>query len=390
MADYGLISCDDHLDLNQLPADLWTARVAKKDQERAPHIEERDGRSVWVSDGKVWGGWSGKARPAGVAKPAMPVVTALDRGGIDNEGQRRPGVAKLRLEDMDRDGVYSHVMFGPVTSINVEEPEFRDECHRVYNDWLKEFCAPAPDRLLGVPMLPEYPEAATKELYRLAKIGGYRQANLQIAAANPRLNDPRWEPFFCALEETGIILSFHVTVFMPRPDDPGAGKPAGSFTATKAFIDQFLDPFVDLFAWSILERHPKMKLVMAEAGLGGLPWVGQERNYRHWRVWEAKEYWDARGGIPLKEKPSDLFKKQLYVTFQEDHVAMHLLDFYGPENVLWASDYPHPDSVWPNSKAAIERQMAHLSPETRRKLTHDNAAKLYGLAEYAPKAAVAS
>jgi predicted TIM-barrel fold metal-dependent hydrolase len=47
---------------------------------------------------------------------------------------------------------------------------------------------------------------------------------------------------------------------------------------------------------------------------------------------------------------------------------------------LWASDYPHPDSVWPNSRAAIERQMHDLSPEMRRKLTHDNAALLYGLA----------
>jgi len=46
---------------------------------------------------------------------------------------------------------------------------------------------------------------------------------------------------------------------------------------------------------------------------------------------------------------------------------------------LWASDYPHPDSVWPNSRAAIERQMPHLSPEMRRKLTRGNAAALYGL-----------
>jgi hypothetical protein len=46
---------------------------------------------------------------------------------------------------------------------------------------------------------------------------------------------------------------------------------------------------------------------------------------------------------------------------------------------LWASDYPHPDSVWPNSRQAIERQMRHLSPEMRRKSTHDNAAALYGL-----------
>jgi uncharacterized protein len=78
-------------------------------------------------------------------------------------------------------------------------------------------------------------------------------------------------------------------------------------------------------------------------------------------------------------KPSELFKRQVYVTFQEDYVAMNLLDFYGEGNVLWASDYPHPDSTWPNSREVIDRQMAPLSPETRRRLTHDNAAALYGL-----------
>ena len=386
MADYNLISCDDHLDLNQLPADLWTGRLPAKDQERAPHVEERDGRMVWVSDGKVWGGWSGRPRAEGAPKPIMPIVTALDRGGVENEGVRRPGVAELRLADMDRDGVYAHCMFGPVTSINIEDPAFNIECHQVYNDWLRDFCSPAPDRLLGIPMLPETPEGATAEVYRLARLGGYRQANLQIAGVQPRLHDPRWEPLWNALEETGIILSWHITVFMPRPGDPGAGRPAGTFTATKAFIDQFLDPFVDLFAWGILERHPKLKIVMAEAGLGWLPWVVQELDYRHWRLWETKAFWENKGGIPLKEKPSDLFKRQIYVTFQEDHVAMALLPFYGEHNVLWASDYPHPDSVWPNSKAAIERQMGHLSPEQIRNLTHDNAARLYGLEEFAPQA----
>ena len=48
-------------------------------------------------------------------------------------------------------------------------------------------------------------------------------------------------------------------------------------------------------------------------------------------------------------------------------------------HLRWASDCPHPDSVWPNSQQAIERQMRHLSLEMRRKLTHDNAAALYGL-----------
>ena len=60
-------------------------------------------------------------------------------------------------------------------------------------------------------------------------------------------------------------------------------------------------------------------------------------------------------------------------------MAMSLIPFFGEGHLLWASDYPHPDSVWPNSRDAIERQMRHLSPEMRRKLTHDNAAALYGL-----------
>jgi predicted TIM-barrel fold metal-dependent hydrolase len=58
---------------------------------------------------------------------------------------------------------------------------------------------------------------------------------------------------------------------------------------------------------------------------------------------------------------------------------MALLKFYGEDNLLWASDYPHPDSIWPNSHAAIERQMGDLPQETIRKLTSGNAAKLYGL-----------
>jgi predicted TIM-barrel fold metal-dependent hydrolase len=381
--DYKLISCDDHLDLNQLPADVWTARVPVEYRDRAPHVEERDGRMVWVCDGQVWGSWSGKMPDPNKPKAPPPLFTAFVRAGIENEGQRRPAVPELRLEDMDRDGVHSHVIFGPVTSIKSDDVAFRDACYSAYNDWLAEFCAVAPDRLLGVPMLPEFPASATEELYRLAKMGLFRQANLQIAAAQPRLNDAAWEPFWTALEETGIVLSFHITVFAPRPGDPGVGKPAGTFTATKAFIEQFLDPFIDLFAWGILERHPKMKLVMAESGLGWLPWVVQELDYRHWRLWEAKEFWADKGGIPLVMKPSDLFKRQIYVTFQEDYVAMALLPFYGENNVLWASDYPHPDSIWPHSHATIEKQMASLSPEMRKKLTHDNAARLYRIMEYA-------
>jgi predicted TIM-barrel fold metal-dependent hydrolase len=176
-----------------------------------------------------------------------------------------------------------------------------------------------------------------------------------------------------------VILSWHITVFVGKPGDRTIGKAASVFENTKFFLANFLEPFVDLFAWSILERHPKLRMVMAEAGTGWLPWLVQELDYRHWRLWEAKEFWADKGGATLVTKPSDLFKRQIYATFQDDHVAMSLIPFFGEGHLLWASDYPHPDSVWPHSRAAIERQMRHLSPEMRRKLTRDNAAALYGL-----------
>jgi uncharacterized protein len=376
----GFISCDDHMDLGQLPADLWETRLPASLRDRAPRVEERDGQAIWICDGKAWGRWDGKLPATGSARPIKPIYTALDRAGIHDNSARRPANAKLRLTDMDRDGVQTQLIFGPIFQISTDDPVLRTACYRVFNDWLLDFCAAVPDRLIGVPMLPENPEGALQELSRLVARGGVRQVNLMIANINPKLDDPAWEPLWAALESSGIILAWHITVFVGRPGDRAAGKAASVFENTKFFLGNFLEPFVDLFAWGILERHPKLRIVMAEAGTGWLPWLVQELDYRHWRLWEAKEFWADKGGSALVTKPSELFQRQIYATFQEDYVALSLLPFFGDGHLLWASDYPHPDSVWPNSRQAIERQMRTLTPEMRRALTHDNAAALYGLA----------
>jgi predicted TIM-barrel fold metal-dependent hydrolase len=375
-----LVSCDDHLDLNMLPANVWTDRMSATWGERTPRVvEQENGTASWSADGESWGSWSG--RKSGFTGP-KPIHTAYDRGGILDLTELRAGHPELRLQDMNRDNVWAHLVFGPVTSIRTQDEAFMRACYAAYNDWLYEdFCAAAPDRLIGVAMLPHTPEAAHDELLRLAKRGGVRQANLQIALAEPRLEDKRWEPLFDLLEQSGIILSFHVTVFpgVTKAFDKYKGSPGATFLHAKMFIDQFLDPFVDLFAWGILERHPELKIVIAESGVGWVPWVVEELDYRFFRLWECSEFWDDKGGIPLKMKPSEVFRRQVYGTFQQSPTAMRLLEFWGPHNLLWASDYPHPDSVWPNSKRAISETMSHLPPETVAQLVGGNAAKLYGL-----------
>ena len=334
---------------------------------------------MWICEGKPIGSFYGQINGRDYPFKLSNMKMALDRGGLSANVERRPAVSSLRLQDMDRDGIHAQLIYGPITSLDSDDKDFRDALYTAYNDWLREFCSAAPDRLIGVRMLPPEPQAATAELRRLAKQGGTRQANLQVGVVKTPLRDPEWEPFWDAVEETRIVLSFHV-VLVPGKAAPGPEAAAYEFMmATKLLIEQFLVPFIDLFASGILERHPGVKLVMAESGAGWLPWVIQDLDHRYDQITECADFWEANGGFHLKMRPSNVFKRQVHCSFQDDETAVALMKFFGEGSLLWASDYPHPDSTWPNSKEAIARQMGDLSPEVQRRLLHDNASSLYGL-----------
>jgi predicted TIM-barrel fold metal-dependent hydrolase len=78
-------------------------------------------------------------------------------------------------------------------------------------------------------------------------------------------------------------------------------------------------------------------------------------------------------------KPSDYWRRQCKATFQFDRIGTRLIDEMGVETLMWASDYPHTDGVWPESDKYIEEQFGHLPPDVVRKITCENAGKLYGL-----------
>jgi len=67
------------------------------------------------------------------------------------------------------------------------------------------------------------------------------------------------------------------------------------------------------------------------------------------------------------------------MTFQEDPYGIQMLPLLYEDRVMWASDYPHPASTWPNSQEIIRAQVQHLPEATQRKLLFDNARNLYGL-----------
>ena len=55
-----------------------------------------------------------------------------------------------------------------------------------------------------------------------------------------------------------------------------------------------------------------------------------------------------------------------------------MIEKVGVNNVMWGSDFPHPDGVWPDSQEFLQKQLGHLPAETRRKLVYENVAHLYG------------
>ena len=94
-----LYSCDDHLDLRAVPPDVWQSRLPSELRERGPHVVDRDGQKLWVCEDRVIG-QSGRPANSAVAKS----LSAIGRAGIEDDGYR-PGTPKLRLEDMDLDGL---------------------------------------------------------------------------------------------------------------------------------------------------------------------------------------------------------------------------------------------------------------------------------------------
>jgi predicted TIM-barrel fold metal-dependent hydrolase len=84
-------------------------------------------------------------------------------------------------------------------------------------------------------------------------------------------------------------------------------------------------------------------------------------------------------GKQLSKLPSEYFRKNIYMTFQDDWVAFKVANLLNPKRLLWANDFPHSDSTWPWSQEMLAEHTADLTPEQRDWILHDNVVELYGL-----------
>ncbi len=353
-----LYSCDDHLDLWNLPADVWSDRLPAPLRERGPRVIEQGGNAWWTCDGAVMG-------PFGTR--LMKDYSAISRAGIEDDGLRAAS-PRLRLEDMDRDGIHASVIYGPnLFGLPIEDAELKAAALAAYNDWAMEFNRQAPARLSVLPVLPTHrADAAVAELERVAGLG---HRGVIISPFEFRCADSAWDPFWDAAEATGLPVSFHIGRGTSQVRVAPGSWELAAFSAVGPM--QLDEPLAMMVYSGVLERHPRLRLVLAESGIGWLPYFVARMDAA-----AAKHVPNARD-YRLKAKPSEIFRRQVYATFEEEPLGPELLPLLGPGNFMWASDYPHPDSTFPHSRDAVAHAFRGLEAAFVEQVTATNCARLY-------------
>jgi predicted TIM-barrel fold metal-dependent hydrolase len=376
---YQRISADCHIDLPWIPPDLFTANASALLKDRMPFVKEGPDGPFWTSrNGTSFGLWGGVG-PAGSKYEAGKHhrVDVMASTGLYDDGRKgiaRPTDPTLRARDMDRDGVQAEVIYGILgAATRLNDHEAATEMFHIYNDWLVDFCGHDPDRFIGLACLPYGDiDAAVAEVHRVAKLG-FKGIELSCSWEMEPMWHPQWEPLWAAIDEVGIPLHFHTFPSVSpalREQYTGLTQRALMYSGLCLFQLTLANILTALMGRAVFERYPNVKIAFGESGIGWIPYVLDRMDF---------EYEDQYKDLPLKLKPSEYWRRQCKATFQYDRVGTKLIDEMGVETLMWGSDYPHPDGVWPESEKYIGEQFKHLPEDVTRKMTCENAGRFYGL-----------
>src|SRR6266536_690317 len=376
---YTRISADCHLDLPWMAPDLFTANASPALKDRMPHVAEGPDGPYWTSKNGASFGLVNGVGPAGQKyvpgqhhRVDVMAATGLYEDG--KKGIRRVSDPHLRVLDMDRDGVQAEVMYGILgAATRLRDHEAATEMFRIYNDWLVELCRHDPGRSIGLACLPYGDiDAAVKEICRVARLG-LRGVELSCSWDMEPMWHPVWEPLWQAVNDVGLPLHFHTFPSVsPKVREQYTGLTLRALTYSSLCLFQMTlaNILTALMGTAVFERYPNIRIAFGESGIGWIPYVLDRMDF---------EWQDQYKDLPLKLKPSEYWRRQCKATFQFDRIGTKLIDEMGVETLMWGSDYPHPDGVWPESAKYISEQFKHLPDDVTRKMTCENAGRFYGL-----------
>ncbi len=364
MTRFGLISSDSHV---TMPDAAWQEYLDPGLRDRAPRIEHTDEGDFRVFEGR-----------------RTPIMT------LDNLAGKKPEEFKLnvrkldeqrsgawdpaaRIKDMDADGIDAEVLYvgGP---LQTADTELRLASVRGYNRWLSDFGSHAPGRLLGMAAIPiDTPERAVEEIHFAAAQTGLAGGYIPLFPPEGDYGDEKWNPIWEAFLDTGLPVGLHVGGRRPGTPVVSIYESAPRFMTGLVMSKLTMAEAVsELIHGLVMQRYPELKFIAVEGQIG---WISFFQYYSD-HIWEKHRYWT---GSELKEPPSHYFRRQVFATFMEDPVGLREREHIGIDNIMWASDYPHSETTWPDSKKLTDGWFASFDAEERDRILWKNCAELYGL-----------
>jgi uncharacterized protein len=379
MAVFGeYLSADSHV---TEPEEAY-ASIDRRFADRAPRLTHLPGQgaTIVVDPGGPGQGFVPFGRIAAAGRTHIPKPDGwswdeLHPGGYD---------ALARLDEMTADGFAAEVIFPSVGMVLCAHPDldYKKACFDAYNRWIAEWCATAPERLLGIGQTAvRTPEETVADLEQIKSLGlrGVMLPGFPGAEDwHHRMYDPVWE----AIVDLDLPVSFHILTSGEgrRWRGPGMNGFLGIFHSNQDLLGT-------LVFGGVFERHPRLRVVCVEADAGWAPhfMFRMDTLYARHHRWVGKIDMGA-GADPnavhtdLSRPPSAYFRDNVYLTFQDDEVALRMLDMLDVNRLLWANDHPHSDATWPNSQAMQERFAGIVDEQSLDRVVRGNCADLYGIA----------
>jgi predicted TIM-barrel fold metal-dependent hydrolase len=365
-----LVSVDDHV---VEPPDLFEDRMPKRFVDRAPRFESlENGTDRWVFEGQEL---VNVALNAVAGRPQEEL--GLEPTGI---AQVRKGTWDVheRIKDMDANGVLASMCFpsfprfaGQLFS-EIDDKELALATVRAYNDWhIDGWCSEYPDRLIPLVVAPFWDaDVLAAEVRRTAKKGARAITFSENASklGYPSIYSDHWDPFWQACSDEQIVVCMHIgsssELVITAPDAPVDTL----ITLTPLNIVQAAGDLV----WSpVLRKFPDLTIALSEGGIGWIPYFLERVDYiydRH-HLWTGANFGNRR--------PSEVFLDQVVTCWITDIAGMQSLDHLNVDMLTWECDYPHADSMWPESPESLPAHFQGVSDDDIEKITHGNAERIF-------------